>query len=222
MIKKFTLIFLLTISVSFFFATANAQVSETTNAKTVRPPVSVSLQAGLSLATVSPEGGSDAAGLDYSYQSGLNVRAFVFWPFSGLLGTQLGVGWVQKGSSISFPGIDEDFSSNIRAGYLHFPLLLSLEPTSILNILVGPVVSLPLSCSIESSGISVDCDETDLELNTDISIMAGAGVSIPLSSSFSLSLDAVYDLGMTEIAEDSDSKNRGFLFTAGVRLPLDR
>jgi hypothetical protein len=224
MIKRFPHVFLFTILISLFFATAKAQVPETTNAQTARSPVSVSFQAGLSLATVSPEEYADEAGVDYGYQSGLNVRASVFLPFSGLLGTQLGVGWVQKGSVITvrFSDIDGDFSSNLRTGYLQFPLLLSLMPTSVFHILVGPVVSFPLSCSIESMGYSVDCDENDLELNTDISIMAGAGVSIPLSSSFSLLLDAVYDLGLTETAEDTDSKNRGFLFTAGIRLPLNR
>ena len=124
-----------------------------------------------------------------------------------------------------FFDLPEDFSLELtlRTGYLQFPLLLSLKPISVLHILVGPVISFPLSCSAESLGETVDCDEPDFfELNTDISVMAGAGVSIPLSSSFSLALDAVYELGMTEIAEDSDSKNRGFLITTGIRLPLNR
>lgn len=230
MIRRFIPIFVLTILASFISST----VTVTTSAQTARPPVTVSIQAGLSLATVSPEEGSDLVGADYDFQNGFNVRASVFLPFSRLLGTQLGIGWVQKGSSITFsiPQFDtltgrrtEDLSLDmtLRSEYLQFPLLLSLKPTSVFNILVGPVVSFPLSCGAESLGESIDCDENDfLELNTDISIMAGAGVSIPLSSSFSLSLDAVYDLGMTEIAEDSDSKNRGFMFTAGIRLPLNR
>ncbi len=224
MIKRSNPFIVFTILTSFLFATAKAQVPETTRANSDRPPVSVSLQAGLSLATVSPEANADASGVDYGYQSGLNVRASVFLPFSGLLGTQLGVGWVQKGSVINvrFSDIDGVFSSNLRTEFLQFPLLLSLMPTSNLRILVGPVISFPLSCNIESMGATVDCDEADLELNTDISIMAGAGVSIPLSNSYSLALDAVYDLGLTAIAEDSESNNRGFLFTAGIRLPLNR
>lgn len=211
-------------------------VVTTTNAQTARPPVSVSLQTGLSLATFSPNEGAEAAGGDYGYQNGLNVRASVFLPFSRVLGTQLGVGWVQKGSSLRIafvdPVIDEgldlpesDLFWNFRTGYLQVPLLLSIKPSPIFHILAGPVVSFPLSCSVETSveisGITDD-RECNFDLDTDLSIMAGAGVSIPLSSSFSLSLDAVYDLGTSEITEGFESKNRGFLFTAGIRLPLNR
>lgn len=219
-------------STFFLVFTFFSVVTVATNAQTTRPPVSVSLQGGLSLATLSPEIGSDASGVDYSYTNGFHVRASVFLPFSRLLGAQLGVGWVLKGSSLSFPvpeNLDDfpdlsgwNFSSKVSTGYLQFPLLLSLKPTPVLYILVGPVVSIPLSCSVKSFGASADCRGGLRELNTDISIMAGIGASIPLSSSFSLLLDAVYDLGTTGTTKDSISKNRGFLFTTGIRLPLNQ
>lgn len=88
MIRRIIPIFVLIILASFISST----VTVTTSAQTARPPVTVSIQAGLSLATVSPEEGSDLVGADYDFQNGFNVRASVFLPFSRLLGTQLGIG----------------------------------------------------------------------------------------------------------------------------------
>ena len=207
---------ILSVTLAFSFV-----VSATVCAQTVRPPASVSLQAGLSLATVSPQEGEDPS--DYSYQSGINVRASGFLPLSNYIGAQLGLGFVQKGSPLSVdddPFFDGDFSAKLETAYLQVPVLLSVHPIPALRLLAGPVISFPLSCNLEIMRISIDCDETDIDLNTDLSIMAGAGVNIPLSSAFSLSLDVIYDLGLTDILEDSDSKNRGFLFTAGFSLPL--
>ncbi len=229
--RKFTFLLVL-----IFFSV----VTVTTNAQTTRSPVSVSLQTGLSLATFSSHKGIELAGADFGYQSGFNVRASVFFPFSRVLGTQLGVGWVQKGSSFRIPFVNPDLDegldlselnifSNFRTGYLQIPLLLSIKPSPIFHVLAGPVVSFPLSCSVETSvEPSVEISgltggrECNFDLDTDLSIMAGAGVNIPLSSSFSLSLDAVYDFSTSEIAEGFESENRGFLFMAGIRLPLDR
>ncbi|MYD56127.1 MAG: hypothetical protein F4246_03850 [Rhodothermaceae bacterium] len=111
---------------------------------------------------------------------------------------------------------------------------MQFNPTSNVHLLGGTVFSFALGCSFaatfEVDGIvtereSADCgdDDVDLELTTaDISIMVGAGVNIPISSALSVSLEAVFDLGMTDFSKvdgDDGSKNKSFGITAGVSLP---
>ena len=222
----------------------------TTYAQTGYPTKSVSIQAGLSLSTVTTPDELEDFGdvLDIGYRNGVNVRASVYLPIWGRLGTQLGLGWMQKGFSwelnvseifgdfIGYFSEDEvsDISSiiNFKMNYLSVPTLLQFNPTSKVRLLAGPVLSIALGCSLESitevdgtvgERESVDCgDEIELE-TVDISIRAGAGVNIPVSSAFSVSLDAVYDLGMRDYdKEGGDSKNRGFAITAGVSLPIGK
>ena len=219
------------------------------------PSKSISIQAGLSLSSVTtPDVIKDlpsAADLiDIGYRSGGSIRASVFLPISGGLGTQLGLGWIQKGwsSEVEPPEFtleddddlfdyydDASFEYRVRVNYVSAPTLLQFNPISTVHLLAGPVFSFALSCSAEATTevngtvterVSGDCDDddVDLELNTvDISIMVGAGVNIPISSAFSVSLEAVYDLGITDFSpEDGNkgSKNKNFGVAAGVSLPL--
>ena len=221
----------------------------TTFAQTGYPTRSVSIQAGLSLSTVTtPDEFDNFEDLvDIGYVSGVNVRASVYLPIRGRLGTQLGLGWMQKGFSMEiqvselfgdFVGYFSEYevpdissTTNFKANYISVPALLQFNPISKVRLLAGPVLSFALGCSLESILVvdgdeereSVDCGD-DIELETvDISIRAGAGVNIPVSSAFSISLDAVYDLGMRNYEkEGDDSKNRGFAITAGVSLPLGK
>ncbi|MYB91361.1 MAG: PorT family protein [Rhodothermaceae bacterium] len=132
-------------------------------------------------------------------------------------------------SDYEFPDISS--TTDFRINYLSVPALLQFNPISKVRLLAGPVLSFALGCNLESileadgeeERESVDCGD-DIELETvDVSIRAGAGVDIPVSSAFSVSLDAVYDLGMRNYdKEGDDSKNRGFAITAGVSFPLGR
>ena len=221
----------------------------TAYAQTGYPTKSVSIQAGLSLSTVTtPDEFEDLGDLvDIGYVSGVNVRASVYLPIRGRLGTQLGLGWMQKGFSLEielsdlfgdFAGYYSDYefpdissTTDFRINYLSVPALLQFNPISKVRLLAGPVLSFALGCNLESileadgeqERESIDCGD-DIELETvDVSIRAGAGVDIPVSSAFSVSLDAVYDLGMRNYdKEGDDSKNRGFAITAGVSFPLGK
>ena len=74
----------------------------TTYAQTGYPTKSISVQAGLSLSTVTTPGEFETFEdlVDIGYVSGVNVRASVYLPIRGRLGTQLGLGWMQKGFSL--------------------------------------------------------------------------------------------------------------------------
>ena len=222
------------------------------------PTKSISIQAGLSISSVTtpdaikdlPSAAKDL--IDIGYRSGGSIRASVYLPISGRLGTQLGLGWILKGWSVeveppAFTLEDDDdlfdyyndvsFGYRVRVNYVSAPTLLQFNPISTVYLLAGPVFSFALSCSAEATTevngtvtgrVSGDCDDDDvsIDLNTvDLSIMVGAGVNIPISSAFSVSLEAVYDLGITDFSpEDGNngSKNKSFGITAGVSLPLGR
>ena len=231
-------------------------VSAATYAQQIVPGKSISIWAGLSLSSITtPDEIKDLPDIDIGYRSGFNIRASVFLPISGRLGTRLGLGWIQKGWTLDvdvpeLPGYDDDYyddyydyyddasiRSRARVNYLSAPALLQFNPTSSVHLLAGPVFSFALGCSfaatLEVDGAvterdSADCDDEDVDLDlrtVDISIMVGAGVNIPVSSALSVSLEAVFDLGVTDFSKvygDEGSKNKSFGITAGVNLQLGR
>ena len=50
--------------------------------------------------------------------------------------------------------------------------------------------------------------------------MAGAGIDIATSGSLSVSLDLLYNFGLSSITESTDEKNRAFSILAGVTFPI--
>ncbi|MCY4000761.1 MAG: porin family protein, partial [Bacteroidetes bacterium] len=177
----------------------------------------MSIQAGLSFSTTSSD--------ETDYQTGSILKASVLLPITTRLSTRVGLGWVQKGESLEALGIKVGFTAN----YLSIPALLSINPTSSLRLMAGPVLSFSIGCSasasVEDIDINLDCDEfedaSDLVNPVDLSVMAGIGVDIPVSRTISLSVDAAYDFGLTEAYSD-ETQNRSFLLAAGVRFPLGR
>ncbi len=203
---------------------------------------------------------AELLGVDVGYVTGFNIQASAYFPLRGRLGARLGLGWVQKGFSeeIDFSAFfnaligaftdDPDLleesiisTTRITSNYLSVPALLQFNPVSRVRILAGPVLSVFLGCSIkattesdsETESVSANCDELGEEsLNTfDISIMTGAGVDIPVSNRVSVSLDAIFDLGLSnvlstesttedDIAIFSDPKYQGFRIVAGVSIPF--
>lgn len=184
-------------------------------------PLSVSVHAGLSLAKTTPEEGVAAA--TYSYLTGNTVDVSVFLPFTDHVGVQAGVGYVQKGTSISTNAggiFGLDLAAELRTAYVQMPVLLAIHPTPLFRLTAGPAIAFPLTCRLEVLGASVDCDEDGPPLKTDLSVMAGAGLFIPIAPRLHLSVSTLYNQGFTSLFGDSDSKNRGFFFTAGVSIPF--
>ncbi|MXX98057.1 MAG: PorT family protein [Rhodothermaceae bacterium] len=216
-------------------------VSVATHAQTGYLTKSVSIQVGLSLSKIT----TDRVDPSYnpSYRGGFNTRVSISLPISDRMGAQLGLGWMQRGYSVDIVRsaetlLPENSPDGIyirsRVDYLSIPALLQFYPTSsnVIHVLAGPVLSFALGCSLEletelhgfvAERYSSDCTDGGTEIETvDISIMTGVGVNIPVSSEFSVSLDAVYDLGMIDTTTGIESKNRGFAITAGVSLPLGK
>ena len=182
---------------------------------------SLSLQAGASLATL---GGSDVASADS--RIGMRVGASAIFPLSANLDLQFGAAYAAKGATEHEAGID----LLLELDYFEIPLLLRLSPsvdgTISPHFTVGPALSFRLKCSASGSAegfeISGDCDEFgDLDVKSmDFGAMAGAGIDIATSGSLSVSLDLLYNFGLSSISESEDTKNRAFSILAGVTFPI--
>ena len=183
---------------------------------------SLSLQAGASLATL---GGSDVESADS--RIGMRVGASAIFPLSANLDLQFGAAYTGKGATEHETGLDVLFELD----YLEIPLLLRFTPsvagTLSPHFTIGPALSLRVGCSAsaEADGyeISTDCDNEAFfeDLKTDdFGAMAGAGLDIATSESLSVSLDLLYNFGLSSISESDDVKNRAFSILAGVTFPI--
>ena len=188
--------------------------------ESVRGQMGLSLQAGASLATL---GGSDVDSADS--RIGPRVAASAIVPLRSNLDLQLGAAYAAKGATEQEFGVDV----NLGLGYLEIPVLLRLTPsvagTISPHFTIGPALALRVSCnaavSAEGVEISIDCDEEFDDLKSmDFGAIAGAGLDIATSGSLSVSLDLLYNFGLSSIAESDDVKNRAFSFLAGVTVPI--
>ena len=182
----------------------------------------ISVQAGASLATLA---GSDVASADS--RAGIRVGASTLLPLRPNLDLQLGAAYAAKGATEREFDVDVEFAMN----WLEIPLLLrftpSIEGSLSPHFLIGPALALRVGCSAtagtEGFELSVDCDDEEFgdEIKTmDFGAVAGAGLDIPTSGSLTVSLDVLYNLGLSSISETTDVKNRAFSVLAGITFPI--
>ena len=187
------------------------------------------VRGGLSLATLSGEGDED---LDN--RTGIAVSGTVTFPLAPTVGLQLGLGYAQKGASVSDPDVDGTFALD----YLEVPALVRFDvPTAGTispRLYLGGALAYETSCALEGEAdgfsASIDCDqlaeETGIELQTksfDIGAVAGAGLSFGTAGPVNITLDIFYNLGLTSIDDSADAedvKNRAWAFLAGVEFGL--
>ena len=186
----------------------------------LRGQTEVSLQGGVSLATL---GGDDADSPDF--RTGLRVGASAILPLTTSLDLEIGAAYAAKGAAGKDFGVEID----IEFGYLEMPLLLRFSPSPAGTIsphfMAGAALALRVNCNAAAAAegleISVDCDDAFDDLKSmDLGAMAGAGLDIATSGSISVSVDVLYNLGLTSISESGNVKNRAFSLLAGVRLPI--
>jgi len=178
------------------------------------------VQGGASLATL---GGNDVSSADS--RAGIRIGASAILPLTTRMNLQLGAGYAAKGAT------EQEFGVEVELGidYLELPLLLRFEPsvggTITPHFMVGPALALRVSCNAaamaEGFEISIDCDDEFDDLKSmDFGAMAGAGMDIATSGSMSVSVDILYNLGLSSISESDDVKNRAFSIVAGVAFPI--
>ena len=180
----------------------------------------LSLRGGVNFASLS---GDDVEGLDS--RTGIHVGAAVLFPLSETLGLQVGGLYSQKGAEASEGGV----TAAIELGYFEVPVLLRYAFPSggaaSFHLLAGPSVGFEVGCTISGSSgsesASIDCSDAELDTKSvDFGLTGGLGLDFQASESVIITVDGLYGLGLANIAQDGDAKNRVFMLQAGVGFPL--
>ena len=196
----------------------------------------IGITGGLNLASVDiTTGGLFVPEFESVARMSVGLSATTF--FSESVGLQLAGSYSQKGGKWDIPDPEVHASLTLNADYLELAglgmLRLPLAGDRIsARLLAGPAVSLETSCEVITEASvggtklksTEDCDEEDgLERSSlDLALMGGGGLEVGLPGSLSLTLDALYSLGLTDIdkSEDDSVKNRVLTVRVGVAFPL--
>jgi hypothetical protein len=173
--------------------------------------------------SISNLGGDDAP--DADSRTGMVVGWSFHFDRGSRVGFQPEFHYWEKGADTRFFGLDTE----LKATYLDIPLLLRLDLTEggtvSPHVILGPTVGINLTCEVRVTGGPIsgkrDCEDTDgLDVKTlELGVGGGFGLAMDMGG-WRLLADARYTVGMTDIFEDVNARNRGFGITAGVSFPL--
>jgi hypothetical protein len=183
------------------------------------------VKGGVNLADLSGDGADDMG-----TRTGFMGGAFAGGGINEQFGIRLEGLFVQKGAEGPFvaPGEDHAHESVVKADYLEFPLLFTVQfPAGdklAFNLLAGPTFGFVLSAELEDKTHGETTDIKDDLESFEFGAAVGAGLEYKLSS-MSIVFDARYGMGATSIAKDVDGqsvdlKNNGIGIMAGVSFPL--
>lgn len=174
-------------------------------------------------ATTSSVGGSSVTIGNWKWGGVAGVFGQYFLARETYIG--LDANWVQKGgSSVALAGGE---LQDLNLEYIELPLTIGYAQSFSgwqSNLYIGIAVSFQISCKVKgaASSSSVECDDAqDLapKQTTDWSIPFGLGFYRDLGGSL-LGLDFRYMLGLSDIFENSNIRNRGWQFTAKWAVPI--
>jgi hypothetical protein len=175
-------------------------------------PVSFGLKGGVNLANLNGDNFSDA-----DVRSGLNIGVVLEFslPLSPI-GIESGLYYSQKGASNEDLGV----TSTLKTDYLEVPVLakLSFGPPGPIkpHLLAGPYLGFLLNSEAveESGGASSTIDFKDSTNDVDFGLTGGIGLDVNMGLA-TLSLQARYSLGLTEVYTNSEAKHGVFAIVAG-------
>jgi hypothetical protein len=174
-------------------------------------------------ATTSSVGGSSVTIGNWKWGGVAGVFGQYFLARETYIG--LDANWVQKGgSSVALAGGE---LQDLNLEYIELPLTIGYAQSFSgwqSNLYIGIAVSFQISCKVKgaASSSSVECDDAqDLapKQTTDWSIPFGLGFYRDLGGSL-LGLDFRYMLGLSDIFENSNIRNRSWQFTAKWAVPI--
>jgi hypothetical protein len=137
----------------------------------------------------------------------------------------LDANWVQKGGSkVALAGGE---AQDLNLEYIELPLTIGYAQRFSgweSNLYIGLAIAFQISCQTQGtvSNSTVDCDDASglaRKKTTDFSIPFGFGFNRNLGGSL-LGLDIRYLLGLSDIFENSNIKNRSWQFTAKWAVPI--
>ncbi|PEN14300.1 hypothetical protein CRI94_04485 [Longibacter salinarum] len=205
MIKKLTLagLLLLLIGASPTFAQID-----------IKPGVSV----GLNLASVRGDDAPD----ELDRRNGFRAGAILMIDPVGPLAFQPEVLYQQKGYKSTIESGRQEITSTYKINYAQINGLVKFQvplagPVSP-SFFAGPAIGFKVSESVERSGDTGTISFPDQDASgTDVSAILGLGMDISIGVT-TLTVDARYGLGLTNLPEDGDTsiKNSTFGISAGV------
>lgn len=180
-------------------------------------------KAGLVMADISVD---DAEFIDTDSRSSVGFGAFLQVPVGGSLSVQPEALYMPKG----FSGEDAGLDVSAKVAYLQVPILVQYHIQTGGNLtprlFAGPTIAFELSCDVDftfdGETDEESCEDAGLATkSSDFGATFGAGVDVGLGNMV-LTIDGRYDLGVTNIADDSDAdaKNRAWGFFAGLGFPM--
>jgi len=158
---------------------------------------------------------TSSVGDNYKNRTGFHGGAFALFKVTAFA-VQPELIFSQQGSKVSFNSqdIDANFS------YLNVPIMAKFYLPLGLNLQLGPQFGFLTTAESDYNPLTGTMQTTDLKeyyKNSDVSIGMGIGWDLPMK----LSIDARYNLGVTEIEDNaslSQTKNQVFQISVGYKL----
>lgn len=171
--------------------------------------LSIGLKGGLNFASLDA---SKSVGANYEAHTGYNFGAFALFKFTKI-GIQPEILFSQQGSKVTYPTSTNNFTSTFQ--YVNIPIIFKLYTIAGINLQAGPQFGFLTNDPIvkDPSGNTIQ----DAYKKSDISLGLGAGWDLP----FGLSIDARYNLGLSEINSSSNpdvTKNQVIQISVGYKL----
>lgn len=184
------------------------------------------LHAGTSVATL---GGEAVWGLSPEHRVGSTV-ALSITPFS-FDGYWLTVAYAEKGAKLEDRGADVtakiDYVEVYGLARVDFFAERALFAESSFGpyFLMGTAAGFEVGCATSGSRGRRDplgCDELREggKQLVDFGFVGGLGMGYDVGENTALSLEVLYNLGISSINDDDDTRNRAFMIRAGVEFPL--
>ena len=193
-------------------------------------PVPVLTQeAGLHLSVARTSLSDPGEGADPATRLGGGIA--LDFPLSDNAGFRTGVFYAPKGILFSE---EIPVSGGAYFDYLELPALfrLSIPIDGSIRpyLLLGPTLGINVGCSIEADAgqgpVSQDCEDIGESVRRlDLGLTGGLGVAIRLSGDVSITLDALYNLGLLpvdsgRVNSSSSDKHRVITGQAGIAFPI--
>lgn len=204
-----------TLSLVVLALSARVLVAQTTPL----PATRVTVLAGLNVATFTGDGNPDNRA---GFVGGVGLVA----PFAPDWSFQPELTYSMKGAKASEGGAE----ATIKLSYIEIPLLLRWDlPASTMAhpfFHAGPAVAFRVGCSAEiNSGdvtLSSSCDNAGADVKTlDLGVMFGGGIAFK-HMNHTASIGVRYNVGMNDIADGNDQKNRVLSFIATFEWPWSK
>lgn len=160
----------------------------------------IGVTGGVNLATVAGDDDAGAKNL-----TGFMVGVSFIQRLTDMFAFQPEIAYSVKGSKFEEAG-DE---GEIKGTYIDFPLLAKILLGNAMGesrpaLYVGPYAGFNIGCRATALGVTVDCEDTEIDVKTvDFGLIGGVGMDFG-----SMNVFARYQFGMTNLADDFDAKNR--------------